>query len=82
MAAEENLSQAQFPGFNTANAQPEIVGPSWMGLGIYGGPRGQYGNYLAGNLTQISGDGNAGMGLELPGTYPSPGQGVSGESSN
>ena len=80
MAAEENLSQAQFPGYNTRNAMPEIVGPSWMGLGMWGGPRGQYGDYLAGNVTQLSGQGA--MGVELAGTYSSPGRGVDGESSN
>lgn len=80
MAAEENLSQAQFPGYNTLGAQPEIVGPAWSGLGMWGGPRGQYGDYLSGNVTQLSGQGM--LGVDLAGTYSDPGRGVSGESSN
>lgn len=90
-AADENLSSVQFfPGYNVRNAAPEITGPAWRwGLGPYGGPRGAYGNYLSGNITQLSGQEPPPMGLELDGTgpgpsgtYATPGLGQGGESSN
>lgn len=81
MAADENLSQVQFPGYNLRNAAPEIVGPGWSGLGMWGGPRGAYGDYLSGYVSQLYGM-NPGMGMDLTGTYADPGRGVEGESSN
>lgn len=81
MAADENLSIVQFPGYNTRNAAPEIVGPAWSGLGMWGGPRGSYGDYYSGYMSQLYGM-NEGMGMDLTGTYAGPGNGVDGESSN